>query len=163
MMDMGVSHVDGRLGRSTPVWIILASLALPASAGDDIAQTVFKWGLIGPWSRDCPLPPDHDKGAVLTYAIAPDGNVVLRRDFGDSEDESKVISAKVSNDGMLNLRVYFAPLRQTREYGLMMQPNGTMRAIYNRNEKNQYTIKNGKFTADGKPTPPQHKCEKPAS
>jgi hypothetical protein len=40
-----------------------------------------------------------------------------------------------------------------------MQPDGTMRAMYNRNQKDEYTIKDGKFTANGNPTPAQHKCK----
>ena len=52
-----------------------------------------------------------------------------------STDESEVVTADISGDGMLNLRVFFPSLKQTREYGLMMQPDGTMRAIYNRNQK----------------------------
>ena len=59
---------------------------------------------------------------------------------------------------MLNLRVYFPSLKQTREYGLAMQPDGTTRAMYNRNRKNEYTIKDGKFTASDDPTPPEHRC-----
>ena len=59
---------------------------------------------------------------------------------------------------MLNLRVSFPSLKQTRELGLMMQPDGTMRAIYNHNQKNEYSIKDGNFTANGSPTRPQHKC-----
>ena len=59
---------------------------------------------------------------------------------------------------MLNLRVFFPKLKQTREYGLIKLPDGTMRAIYNRNQKHEYTIKDGKFTANGNPTPPQYKC-----
>jgi hypothetical protein len=59
--------------------------------------------------------------------------------------------------------VYFPAVKQTREYGLILQEDGTLRAVYNRNEKNQYTIKNGRFTANGKPTPAQHRCEKPPS
>jgi hypothetical protein len=39
-----------------------------------------------------------------------------------------------------------------------MQPDGTIRAMYNRNQKGEYTIRDGKFTANGNPTPPQHKC-----
>jgi hypothetical protein len=39
-----------------------------------------------------------------------------------------------------------------------MQPDGAMRAIYNRNQKREYTINDGKFTANGNPTRPQHKC-----
>ena len=133
------------------------TLPLPASA-ETVAQTVQKWGLIGPWSLDCSLKPDRDRGTVLDYEIAGDNRVVHRRDFGDTTDESEVVTAEISADGMLNLRVFFPSLKQTREYGLMMQPDGTMRAIYNRNQKNEYSIKDGNFTANGSPTPPQHKC-----
>jgi hypothetical protein len=49
-------------------------------------------------------------------------------------------------------------MKQTREYGLMKQPDGTMRAMYNRDQKGEYTIRDGKFTANGNPTPSQHKC-----
>jgi hypothetical protein len=153
--------VIGRFGRLALALMVFGMLASRAMAEESIAETLSKWGLIGPWSLDCARPPDHDKGAVLAYEIAGD-DVINRRDFGDASDEGKVISATVTNDGLLNLRVYFALVKQTREYGLMMQPDGTMRAIYNRNDKKQYTIKDGKFTTDGKPTPPQHKCEKPA-
>jgi hypothetical protein len=132
-------------------------LTLSASA-ETVAETARKWGLIGPWSLNCSLKADRDKGTVLAYEIAGDDRVVHRRSFGDTTDESEVISAEVSGDGMLNLRVYFPNLKQTREYGLMMQPDGTMRAIYNRNQKEEYTIRDGRFTANGNPTPPQHKC-----
>jgi hypothetical protein len=83
---------------------------------------------------------------------------VHRRNFGDTTDESEVVTAEVSGDGILNLRVFFPALKQTREYGFIMQPDGILRAMYNRNQKNEYTIKDGKFTANGNATPPQHKC-----
>jgi hypothetical protein len=123
-----------------------------------VAQTAREWGLIGPWSLDCSLKPGRNKGSVLAYEIAPGDRVVHRRNFGDTTDESDVITAEMSADGMLNLRVFFPKLKQTREYGFVMQPDGTMRAIYNRNQKDEYTIKDGKFTANGNPTPSQHKC-----
>ena len=148
-----MSGPSGRL-----VLALLFSLTLAHSAtAETVAQTVRKWGLIGPWSLDCSLKPDSNKGAVLGYEIASDGRVVHRRDFGDTSDQSEVVGAEVSRDGLLNVRVYFPSLRQNREYGLMMQPDGTMRAIYNRN-KDEYSIRDGKFTANGDPTPPQHKC-----
>ena len=138
---------------------ILFSLALTLKASaETVAETARAWGLIGAWSLDCSLAPDRGKGAVLAYEIASGDRVVHRRDFGDASDESEVISAKVSGDGMLNLRVFFPQLKQIREYGFAMQPDGTMRAIYNRNQKGEYTIRNGKFTANGNPTPSQHKC-----
>jgi len=138
---------------------ILFSLALTLNASaETVAETARAWGLIGAWSLDCSLAPDRGKGAVLAYEIASGDRVVHRRNFGDASDESEVITADVSGDGMLNLRVFFPKLKQTREYGFAMQADGTMRAIYNRNQRNKYTIRDGKFTANGKPTPPQHKC-----
>jgi hypothetical protein len=137
----------------------LASFASAAIADDPIAETVRKWGLLGPWSLDCTLPPDHAKGTVLAYMIGSDGGVVYHRDFGDISDENQVLAAEVSADGLLNLEVYFASIKQKREYGLMMLEDGTMRTIYNRSEAGEYTIKEGKFVATKKITPPQHKCE----
>jgi hypothetical protein len=133
------------------------TLTLDVSA-ETVAQTARRLGLIGPWSLDCSLPPDRNKGTVLAYVIASGGRVLHRRNFGDGTDESEVIAAEVSSDGMLNLRVFFPSLKQTREYGLVMQPDGTIRAMYNRNQKGEYTIRDGKFTANGNPAPPQHKC-----
>jgi hypothetical protein len=137
---------------------ILISLMLPVGASaETVAQTARKWGLIGFWSQDCSLQPDREKGTVFAYEVDSDDRVVHRRYFGDTTDESEVIAAVVSRDGMLHLRVFFPRLKQTREFGLARQPDGTMRAIYNR-QKRDYTIKDGKFTANGKPTPPQYKC-----
>jgi hypothetical protein len=33
-----------------------------------------------------------------------------------------------------------------------------LRAVYNRSQQGQYTIRNGKFTANGNPTLALHKC-----
>jgi hypothetical protein len=138
---------------------IAFSLTLtPGAFAETVAQTARKWGLIGPWSVDCSLKPNRNRGAVLAYEIAPGDRVVHRRNFGDVRDESEVVTAEVSRDGILNLRVFFPSLKQTREYGLMMQPDGTVRTTYNRNQKGEYTIRDGKFTANGNPTPSQHKC-----
>ena len=136
--------------------LFLLALTLNASA-ETVAETARAWGLIAAWSLNCSTAPDRGEGAVLAYEIAPGDRVVHRRNFGTTTDESEVITAEVSGDGMLNLRV-FLKLKQTREYGFAMQPDGTMRAMYNRNQKGEYTIRNGKFTANGNPTPSQHKC-----
>jgi hypothetical protein len=91
--------------------------------------------------------------------VAPGGRVVHRRNFGDVKDENQVVSAVVSTDGILNLRVSFPALKETREYGMMKQPDGTIRAMYNRNAKQEYTIKDGNFTSNGNPSPKQSKCK----
>jgi hypothetical protein len=153
----GSANLNRHLGRLALAMLFSLTLTLAAGA-ETVAQTARKWGLIGPWSLDCSLPPDRNRGTVLAYEIAPDDRVVHRRNFGDTTDESEVITAEVSG-GMLNLRVFFPSLKQNREYGLVMQPDGTMRAMYNRNQKDEYTIKDGKFTANGNTTPAQHKCK----
>lgn len=150
-------NLSGHFGRPALGLLFFLTLTLGASA-ETVAQTARKWGLIGPWSLDCSLKPDRNRGTVLDYEVVGNDRVVHRRNFGDTTDESEVVTAEVSGDGMLNLRVFFPGLKQTREYGLMMQPDGTMRAMYNRNQNDEYTIKDGKFTANGEPTPPQHKC-----
>ena len=149
--------MSGPVSRLALAMLFLLTLTLNAPA-ETVAETVSAWGLMGSWSLDCSAPPDRDKGAVLAYEIAPGGHVVHRRNFGYTTDESEVVAAAVSRDGMLNLRVFFPKLKQTREYGFAMQPDGTMRAMYNRNRKGEYTIRDGKFTANGNPTPSQHKC-----
>lgn len=148
---------DRHLSRITLATLLFLTLA-PCASASTVTETASGWGLIGRWSLDCSLPPDRDRGTLLIYAIARGGRLVFRRDFGDEKEDNEVVGAKVSADGILNLRVYFRSLKQVREYGLMMQPDGTIRAIYNRDRKGEYTIKDGKFTANGNPTPSQHKC-----
>jgi hypothetical protein len=147
-----------RFGRLALAVLFSLTLALDASA-ETAAQTTRKWGLIGPWSRDCSLKPGKDKNAMLSYVITGDDRVVHRRDFGDTTDENEVVTAEVSADGMLILRVLFPGFKQTREYGLMKQPDGSMRTMYNHDQNDQYSIRDGKFTANGNPTPALHKCE----
>jgi hypothetical protein len=153
----GARHLNGHFGRLALAVLFSLTLTLEAPA-ETVAETARKWGLIGTWSLDCSLAPDRNRGAVLTYKVASGDRVVHRRNFGDTRDESEVVTAAVSGDGMLNLRVFFPTLNQTREYGFIMQPDGTLRTMYNRNQKRGYTIRDGKFTANGKPTPAQNKC-----
>jgi hypothetical protein len=150
-------NISHHLGRLTLAISAFLALAPDASAGS-VTDVASKWGLIGPWSLDCSLPPDHDRGTVLSYVIVRGDRLVHRRNFGDRKDESEVVGAEISADGMLNMRIYFPSMNQTREFGVMKQPDGSMRAMYNRDQKGEYTIRDGKFTANGSPTPSQHKC-----
>jgi hypothetical protein len=135
-------------------FVVIASQALAEST----AETASRWGLIGRWSVDCSLAPDADRGSVLSYEVAGDGRLILRRDFGSTQEQADVNAARMSDGNMLNLRIFFPAAKQTREFGLQMQSDGAIRAIYNRDSKGKYTIRDGKFVANGEPTPPTHRC-----
>lgn len=137
------------------LWIAFASLA----HAETLAATVERWGLLGSWSVDCTLPPDRHEGTVLTYKISKDGRVIYRRNFGDARDENEVVSATVDAEGLLNVMVFFPSLHQTREFGLMLSNEGNLRAIYNRSERGEYTIRDGKYVKTGAPTPAQQRCD----
>lgn len=146
------------LSRSTTaalLWIAFTSTA----GAETLAATVEQWGLLGSWAVDCAAKPDRDKGALLTYEIRKDGRVMYRRNFGDARDENEVVSATVNAEGLLNVMVYFPSLQQTREFGLLLSEQGSLRAIYNRSERGVYTIKDGKYVATGAPPPQQQRCD----
>ncbi|WP_198963931.1 hypothetical protein [Bradyrhizobium sp. Y36] len=138
---------------------MLWAATCPTAGAETLAATVEQWGLLGSWAVDCAARPDRDKGALLTYEIRKDGRVMYRRDFGDARDENEVVSATVNAEGLLNVTVYFPSLRQAREFGLLLAKDGSLRAIYNRSERGEYTIKDGKYVATAAPTPTQHRCD----
>ncbi|WP_456619770.1 MULTISPECIES: hypothetical protein [unclassified Bradyrhizobium] len=146
------------LSRWTAAGLLWAALTSSAAA-EPLAMTVEQWGLLGSWAVDCALRPDRDKGAVLTYEVRADGRVMYRRNFGDARDESEVVSATVNAEGLLNVMVYFPSLHQTREFGLLLQKDGGLRAIYNRSERGEYTIRDGKYVKTGEATPAQRRCD----
>jgi hypothetical protein len=137
---------------------LLWAASVSSSGAEPLAATVIKWGLLGSWSIDCALRPDRDRGAVLTYEVEQDGRVMYRRNFGDARDENEVVAASVEQDGLLNVMVFFPSLHETREFGLRLQPDGSLRAIYNRSQRGDYTIRDGRFIRTGEPTPAQHRC-----
>src|SRR5262245_4656538 len=145
------------MSRGAAAALLWAALA-PAAGAETLTAAVDKWGLLGSWAIDCSLRPDRDKGAVLTYEVKPDGRVMYRRNFGDAKDENEVVAASADEDGLLDIMVFFPSLHQTREFGLLLQTDGSLRAIYNRGQRGDYTIRDGKFVRTGEPTPAQHRC-----
>jgi hypothetical protein len=150
-----MTRCSSRWTTAALLWVVLA----PAAEAETLSATVEQWGLLGSWAVDCAARPDRDKGALLTYEIRKDGRVMYRRNFGDARDESEVVSATVNAEGLLNVMVYFPSLKQTREFGLLLSKQGSLRAIYNRSERGEYTIRDGKYVATGAPTPPQQRCD----
>lgn len=81
------------------------------------------------------------------------------REFGDTRDSNAITSAKTKADGTFEVVVNFAGLSQTRQFSFMKASDGRIRAMSNRDVKtNEYSVVDGKFTSNGKPTPWQAHC-----
>ena len=91
------------------------------------------------------------------------GKLFHDRDFGgeSKSDSSPVTAARLTPDGVLELTIPFASLSQTRQFAFVRAPDGRIRAVYNRNvDTDEYSIKDGKFTANGNAPPWQTLCRK---
>lgn len=143
--------------RALLLLICLCSTLQPARA-QTVADTLTRWGLIGTWALDCSNPASESNG-YLGYLSGSPGKVSHERDFGSKKDSNEVQRATTGRGGVLELIVNFSGLNQTRKYSLMMGPDGRTRAMSNsRADGTEQTIKDGVFTASGKPTPWQTRC-----
>ena len=142
--------------------VAVALLASLVSSGASLAQTVAatasKWGLLGTWQIDCAAAISGSNGA-LKYVVRG-GKLFHDRDFGGGKtDSSAVTSARANPDGTLELTIPFASLSQTRQFAFVRAADGRIRAFYNKNvDTEEYSIRDGKFTANGNVTPWQTRC-----
>ncbi len=123
---------------------ILASLALglvsalaQSPQANPVADALQRWGLIGTWSLDCSRPPG---GTHIRCVVWLGGKAMTERDYGDAsrDDSNEVTSATINPDGSRD--------RPDR-----------VRALWNRGP-GVYSVKDGRFTANGSATPWQYKC-----
>ena len=71
------------------------------------------------------------------------------------------MAASAKPDGSLELTIPFASISQTRQFAFIKGTDGRVRAIYNKNvDTGEYTIRDGKFTANGNSAPWQTRCQK---
>ena len=138
---------------------------LSASASvraETVAATMTKWGLIGDWSVDCAAAAGSGTAAKLRYAAKPDGSVLHFRNFGDAKSSDKVKSVRITSEDWLELKIFFREIavgEQDRTFALKRIRTGVVQAMYNYNAKGDYSVKDGKFTSNGKDTPLQHRCD----
>jgi hypothetical protein len=137
-------------------FVAFAATAL-AAAAQTTAEVARKWGLLGTWRLDC-TQPRSESNPDLAYAVR-DGKLFHDRDFGKNRDSSAVMTAVVKADKSIEVVVKFDSLKQTRQFSLMKGPDGRIRAVSNRNvDTNEYSIRDGKFTANGGTPPWQTRC-----
>lgn len=142
------------LHMSVVVALLASSFPLAASAGSPV-EVARKWGLLGSWAVDCSAAPVKGRGAIISYETTAGGNLIYRRDH-DPSDVNEVASARLEADGTLVLSIVLPKSR--RENGIARTAEGGIRSTFNRGEDGVYTIRDGRFVANGKPTPVLAKC-----
>jgi hypothetical protein len=145
------------LARSVAFALLLVVVAGQAAQAQTTAEVARKWGLVGTWRLDC-VQPRSQSNPDLNYVVRG-GKLFHDRDFGNNQDSSAVMTAVVKADKSLEIVVKFDSLKQTRQFALMKGPDGRIRAVSNRNvDTNEYSIRDGKFTANGGTPPWQTRC-----
>jgi hypothetical protein len=139
----------------SPIGGIIVSLAViftsAAFADTHLPELLKKWGLVGKWSTDCS--PEATPHGVVAYEIEPEGRAII--DNGQNVTEMWI--AMINSDGDLILHSIQASGGETKV--LMLRRSGdTLRPIINGKERNDYTIRDGKFVASLKETSPLRRC-----
>jgi hypothetical protein len=144
--------------RLLPIVLLLASPFTSDAFADSAADVARDWGLLGTWAVDCSAPPVRGRGTIISYEVTSDGTLVYRRDH-DPSDVNEVAHARVEPDQTLVLSITLPKARQTRENGIAKTEDGSIRSVFNRGEDGSYTIRDGRFVANGKPTLALRKCD----
>jgi hypothetical protein len=142
--------------------VIFLAVASGSARAETVAATMTKWGLIGAWSVDCDAAAGKGTAAKLRYVAKPDGSVLHYRNFGDDSSSDKIKSARITSEDWLELKIFFkevAVREQDRTFTFKRIRTGVVQAMYNYNAKGEYSVKDGKFTSNGKEAPLQHRCD----
>ena len=144
----------GNLLCLTLVGLVAAPVAAVAQSNVEVARS---WGLLGTWRLDCAKPKSR-ANPDLKY-VMHDGKLFHDRDFGDDADSQPIIVATRRPDDALELVVQFGGFHQTRQFIFVHGRSDSLRAIYNRDvDSGELSIRDGKFTGSGEPTPWQYRC-----
>jgi hypothetical protein len=130
------------------VAFILTSAAI---AETDLSELIQKWGLVGKWSTDCS--PEAAPHGVVAYEIEPDGRATI--DSGASLIEMRI--AMINSDGDLTLHTIAPSGGETRVL-MLLRSGDSLQPITIGRERNDYTVRNGKFVASFKETSPLRRC-----
>jgi hypothetical protein len=138
--------------------VIIAMLVTPQDVrAQSIAEIAKNWGLVGAWKKNCSEPASRTNDE-LAYLIRG-GKLFFDREFGDTRDSSSVVFATIRPNGEIEFVVKFDSISQTRQIVEIKGSDGRKRTISNKNvDTDQYTVVDGKFTANNGETPWLTRC-----
>lgn len=140
--------------RSAAILGLVAALCVTPALADPAADTLTRLNLLGRWANDCADP--ARRGVV--YEIDRDGRAV----FVNVAGPHRILSA-TSNDGrevVLTIK-FLKPAEEVRINVFTMIDADTYVPTMNRNEQNEYTVRDGILLQTGRKMPELHRCADP--
>ena len=116
------------------------------------------WGLLGHWAPDCEGKPSS-MNPHYSYVMVGD-KLLIRRDSGALQDENKVISSTITDDGGIEL------VTEYRAFSLVMTSRyakdnaDQFHPVSNKDQNGVYSIQDGKLTKTGSPAAVMKRCSK---
>jgi hypothetical protein len=137
--------------RSAAIFGLVAALCVTRALADPAADTLKRLNLLGRWANDCTDPARRG----VAYEIDRDGRAVFVNVVGPH----RILSA-TSNDGrVVVLTIKFVkPADEVRINVFTMIDADTYVPTMNRNERNEYTVRDGILLQTGRKMPELHRC-----
>jgi hypothetical protein len=125
--------------------------ATPANA-DQAADMLKRLNLLGRWASDCADP----TRTGVSYETDANGSAFFINVVGSH----RILSAASSDGRNVILTIKFLkPTEEVRINAFRMIGANTYVPTMNRNERNEYTVRNGVLLLTGKKMPPLHRCD----
>ena len=130
-------------------------LATPAHA-DQTADTLKRLNLLGRWANDCADPVRRG----ISYELTADGSAVFVNVVGPH----RILSATSVDGREVVLTIKFLkPNEEVRINVFTMIDADTYVPTMNRNERNEYTVRDGILLQTGRKMPALHRCAEPGN
>ena len=140
--------------------VLLASIVSSVvTAAERIPLDVaVDWGLLGHWALDCEGRPSNTN-PHYSYVMVGD-KLLIRRDVGVLQDENKVISATIADDGGIELVTEYKAFSVVMTTRYIKDNADQFHPLFVRNDKGVYGIQDGKSTKTGLAAPVMTRCVK---
>jgi hypothetical protein len=116
------------------------------------------WGLLGHWALDCEGKPSNTN-PHYSYVMVGD-KLLIRRDTGVLQDENKVISGALTDDGDIELVTEYKAFSVVMTSRYAKDNVDQFHPVSNRDQNGVYTIQDSKSTRTGSSAPVMTRCPK---
>ena len=132
------------------------ALFVTSAHADLAADTLRRLNLLGRWANDCADP----ARLGISYEIDRDGRAV----FVNAVGPHRILSATSDGGRQVVLTIKFLkPAEEVRINVFTMIDADTYAPTMNRNQRNEYTVRDGILLHTGKRMPELHRCTNPGT